>query len=73
VSFCWKPPLSPAQTGMPYIIKSGDTLFGIARASGCTVKALKSINSLASERLMVGQKLKIPESRVQVASVTRSL
>jgi LysM repeat protein len=66
-------PVSPAQTGMPYIVKSGDTLFGIARASGCTVKALKSINSLASERLMVGHKLRIPESRAQVASVTRSL
>ena len=66
-------PVPPAQTGIPYIVKSGDTLFGIARACGCTVKALKSINSLATERLMVGQKLKLPESRVQVAAVTRSL
>ena len=66
-------PGPPAQSSGPYIVKSGDTLSGIARACGCTVKGLKSINSLATERLMVGQQLKLPESRVQVASITRPL
>ena len=66
-------PAPPAQTGGPYVVKSGDTLYGIARACGCTVKALKSVNSLATERLMVGQQLRLPESRLQVASVTRPL
>jgi LysM repeat protein len=66
-------PVPPAQSGATYVVKSGDTLCGIARSCGCTVKALKSVNSLGTERLMVGQQLKLPESRVQVASLTRPL
>jgi LysM repeat protein len=66
-------PVPPAQTEAPYVVKSGDTLFGIARACGCMVKALKSVNGLTTDRLMVGQKLKLPESRVQIASITRPL
>jgi LysM repeat protein len=66
-------PVPPAQTREPYVIKSGDTLYSIARACGCTVKALKSFNGLANERLVVGQKLKLPDSRVQIASVMRPL
>jgi len=66
-------PVPPAAARGPYVIKSGDTLSSIARSSGCSVKALKAVNALASERLMVGQKLKLPESRVQIASETRPL
>jgi LysM repeat protein len=64
-------PVLPAQTHGPYVVKSGDTLTSIARVSGCTVKALKSVNGLANERLMVGQELKFPDNRVQIASATR--
>ena len=66
-------PVPPAQTQGLYVIKSGDTLSSIARACGSTVKALRSVNGLANDRLVVGQKLKLPESRVQIASVTRPL
>jgi len=66
-------PMPPAQTREPYAIKSGDTLYSIARTCGCTVKALKSLNGLANERLVVGQKLKLPDSRMQIAAVTRPL
>jgi LysM repeat protein len=66
-------PAPLTQTREPYVIKSGDTLSSIARACGSTVKALRSVNSLANDRLVVGQKLRLPESRVQIASVTRPL
>lgn len=42
-----------------YKVKKGDTLFGIARAHGCTVDNLKSWNKLSSNSLSIGQKLKI--------------
>ena len=45
-----------------YMVKSGDTLTRIARAHGTTVKALKSANSLDGDRLVVGEKLKIPQA-----------
>ena len=64
-------PMPSAQIRGPYVIKSGDTLSSIARACDCTVKALKSVNGLANGRLVVGQKLKLPDGRIQIASVTR--
>jgi LysM repeat protein len=46
-----------------YKVKAGDTLTKIARAHGTTVKALQSINGLTTDRLLVGQKLKLPPSK----------
>jgi LysM repeat protein len=43
-----------------YIVKSGDTLLKIAKQHGTSVKAVKSANSLATDKIRVGQKLKIP-------------
>jgi len=43
-----------------YLVKSGDTLSHIARAHNTTIKALKSANDLATDKIVVGQKLKIP-------------
>jgi LysM repeat protein len=43
-----------------YIVKSGDTLWRIARAHGTTVSALRSANNLITDRLKVDQKLIIP-------------
>jgi len=45
-----------------YVVKSGDTLTRIAKAHGTTIKALKAANSLEGDRLLVGEKLKIPEA-----------
>ncbi|MEY2194038.1 LysM peptidoglycan-binding domain-containing protein [Neobacillus sp. BF23-41] len=61
------PPKAPAtpppvvQTEVTdYIVKSGDTLGGIAGDYQLTVKELKALNKLSSDRLYVGQKLKVP-------------
>jgi LysM repeat protein len=43
-----------------YTVKSGDTLARIASRNGVTVKALRSANNLRTDRIVVGQKLKLP-------------
>lgn len=43
-----------------YTVKSGDTLYLIAKRFGTTVATLKSINALSSDMLRIGQKLQIP-------------
>jgi len=43
-----------------YSVKSGDNLSSIARGNGTTVKALRTANHLKTDRITVGQKLKIP-------------
>jgi len=43
-----------------YKVKSGDTLTTIAKNHGVTVKALRSANSLTTDKIKVGDKLKIP-------------
>lgn len=48
-----------------YIVKNGDTLGGIAIASGITVRQLKDLNGLTKDMIRVGQKLKVPASKVE--------
>lgn len=43
-----------------YVVKPGDTLTKISKAHGVNVRELKAINNLQSDRINVGQKLKIP-------------
>jgi LysM repeat protein len=45
-----------------YKVKSGDSLEKIARAHHITTEALKKANQLSSDRIIVGQELKIPSS-----------
>ena len=53
---------SAAASGGPqvYTVKSGDSLIKIAGQFGTTVKALRSANSLTTDKIVVGQKLKVP-------------
>ncbi|MGR3765931.1 LysM peptidoglycan-binding domain-containing protein [Rossellomorea sp. NS-SX7] len=48
----------PSKTGT-YKVKSGDTLFAIAKKYGTTVSSLKKLNNLKSDRINVGQVLKV--------------
>jgi LysM repeat protein len=47
-------------TGQMYSVKSGDSLTRIASQFGVSVKALRSENSLKTDKIVVGQKLRIP-------------
>ena len=53
--------------GETYTVKSGDNLTKIAKAHGTTVKAIQAENNLATTKIHVGQKLKIP-SKAEVAA-----
>lgn len=48
-----------------YVVKNGDTLGGIAIASGISVRQLKELNGLSKDVIRVGQKLKVPASKVE--------
>lgn len=43
-----------------YRVRSGDTLWGIARRHGVTVNRLRSLNSLASSTIRPGERLLVP-------------
>lgn len=43
-----------------YTVKSGDTLTSIAKKHNTTINALRSANNLSTDRIVVGQKLKLP-------------
>ena len=47
-------------SGTVYVVRYGDTLAGIARRFGTTVKSIMSTNGLTSTRIYVGQRLTIP-------------
>lgn len=47
----------PVETG--YVVKSGDTLSGIAAKNKITVDRLKRLNKLTSDNIKVGQQLKL--------------
>jgi len=45
-----------------YIVKSGDTLYGISKKYNITVNELKELNNISNNLLSIGQKLIIPTS-----------
>ena len=46
-----------------YVVKSGDTLGGIAYSRGINIRQLKEMNALANDKIFVGQKLKVPAGK----------
>jgi LysM repeat protein len=61
------PTATPRPTASPvpsvrttYTVKTGDTLYGIARTFGTTVAAIKDLNGLTSNNIRVGLILQIP-------------
>jgi len=43
-----------------YAVKTKDTLYGIAKKFGTTVSRIKSANNLSGDKIVAGQKIKIP-------------
>lgn len=56
--------------GTMYTVKSGDSLWKIARQQSVSVAALKQANSLSGDSLKVGQKLHIPVATAKAPSDT---
>ncbi|HPF21351.1 MAG TPA: LysM peptidoglycan-binding domain-containing protein [Syntrophomonas sp.] len=65
---------APAASGTDvYVVKSGDTLWAIARQFGTSIANIKEINGLTTDALKIGQTLKINASAAVVAvPVSRS-
>lgn len=50
-----------ATTDRMYRVKEGDNLEKIAKKNNSTVRAIKELNNLNSDRIFVGQRLKLPD------------
>ncbi|MCS6844632.1 MAG: LysM peptidoglycan-binding domain-containing protein [Caldilineales bacterium] len=51
---------SRPRCGAEYVVRRGDTLAGIAEGCGVTLSALKQLNHLKGDTVLVGQNLRIP-------------
>lgn len=54
-----------------YVVKSGDTLGAIAYGNGINIRQLKKLNNLANDNLRIGQKLKVPATKVEKATSSK--
>lgn len=60
----------PSGNKKTYTVKSGDSLYKIARSYGTTVDAIKRLNNLKSDNLKIGQILLIPEVTTSIGAET---
>jgi LysM repeat protein len=56
-----------------YSVKSGDSLIKIAGQFGVTSKALRSFNGLKTDKIVVGQKLKIPSKTTSTTTAATNV
>lgn len=60
---------STTASGSTYVVKSGDTLWGISRTHGLSISGLKSLNGLTSDVIHPGQTLKVSGTAAKTATV----
>ena len=64
-------PFMEEETNNTYIVKSGDSLYSIAKRYNTTVDELKRINNLTSNLLSINQKLIIPSNESNIYTVVK--
>lgn len=52
-----------------HVVRRGDTLSSIAEKYGTSVSAVKSANSLKSDKILIGQKLTLPSSAITTVHI----
>lgn len=53
---------SPATSSQTYRVKAGDSLEKIARSQHVSVDALRKVNNLSNDKIVVGQELRLPDA-----------
>ncbi len=66
-------PATTADGAKIYKVRSGDNLIKIARNHGLSLRELRAANSLRTDQIKVGQKLKIPVKEAASAPVLESI
>ena len=61
-------PYSTGETGT-YVVKSGDTLWSIAKKYNTTVNEIKDLNNLSTNLLTIGMNLQVPSIQTSVYTV----
>ena len=56
-----------------YVVKNGDSLGKIAHDNGTNVRTLKELNGLKKDRVLAGQKLKVPAEKAVAAPVEKTV
>ena len=54
-------PSAPAESYVPYVVRRGETLTGLARRFRTSPDVLRQLNQLATDEIKVGQRLRVPK------------
>lgn len=54
------------EDSLQYVVKKGDTLYGIAKRFNTTVELVRKVNNLQNDNLAVGQKLKVVVAKFSI-------
>lgn len=66
------PIIPPSSNVIEYVVKSGDSLYSIAKKYGVTARELQEYNNLPSTLLSIGQVLKIPSTETYITYYVQS-
>jgi LysM repeat protein len=65
-------PPTPGASSNVHVVKAGENLTKIAKLHGTSLKAIREANNLKSDRVVVGQKLKLPATNSAAAGPSTS-
>lgn len=64
------PNTEPTPPGFSYTVRPGDTLWLLAQRFHTTIDAIKSLNNLTSDEILIGQVLQIPSTKTTMGFTT---